>query len=101
MNKERIINYLDELFINPKCELEYTKDYELLLSVMLSAQTTDKSVNKVTKELYKKYDSLDKLKKLSVLEIDNYIRVLGFHKTKSVNFKIYNRTSTTSRLCTR
>ena len=43
MNKERIINYLDELFINPKCELEYTKDYELLLSVMLSAQTTDKT----------------------------------------------------------
>ena len=87
MNKERIINYLDELFINPKCELEYTKDYELLLSVMLSAQTTDKSVNKVTKELYKKYDSLDKLKKLSVLEIDNYIKSLGFHKTKASNFK--------------
>ena len=72
MNKERIINYLDELFINPKCELEYTKDYELLLSVMLSAQTTDKSVNKVTKELYKKYDSLDKLKKLYLQEFPSW-----------------------------
>ena len=53
MNKKEITSYLDELFNDPKCELEYTKDYELLLSVMLSAQTTDKSVNKATKELYK------------------------------------------------
>ena len=87
MNKKEITSYLDELFNDPKCELEYTKDYELLLSVMLSAQTTDKSVNKATKELYKKYDTLEKLNTLSIEEIDNYIRVLGFHKTKSVNFK--------------
>lgn len=87
MNKKEITNYLDELFINPKCELEYTKDYELLLSVMLSAQTTDKSVNKATKELYKKYDTLEKLNTLSIEEIDKYIRILGFHKTKSINFK--------------
>ena len=52
MNKDLIINEFDRHFINPKCELEYSKDYELLLSVMLSAQTTDKSVNLVTKELY-------------------------------------------------
>ncbi len=87
MNKKEITSYLDELFNDPKCELEYTKDYELLLSVMLSAQTTDKSVNKATKELYKKYDTLEKLNTLSIEKIDNYIRVLGFHKTKSVNFK--------------
>ena len=87
MNKKEITNYLDELFISPKCELEYTKDYELLLSVMLSAQTTDKSVNKATKELYKKYDTLEKLNTLSIEEIDKYIRILGFHKTKSINFK--------------
>ena len=87
MNKKEITSYLDELFNDPKCELEYTKDYELLLSVMLSAQTTDKSVNKATKELYKKYDTLEKLNTLSIEEIDNYIRVLGFHNTKSVNFK--------------
>ena len=44
---------LDYYIPNPKCELDYNKDYELLLSVMLSAQTTDKRVNEVTKELYK------------------------------------------------
>ena len=58
MNRELIINELDRHFNSPKCELEYTKDYELLLSVMLSAQTTDKSVNAATRELYKKYNKL-------------------------------------------
>ena len=87
MNKDLIINEFDRYFINPKCELEYSKDYELLLSVMLSAQTTDKSVNLVTKELYKKYDTLEKLNALSIEEIDNYIKRIGFHKTKSKYFK--------------
>ena len=87
MNKDLIIKEFDRYFNNPKCELEYTKDYELLLSVMLSAQTTDKSVNIVTKELYKKYDTLDKLDTLTVEEIDNFIRRIGFHKTKSKYFK--------------
>ena len=56
-----IIEYLDELFPNPRCELNYNKDYELLIAVMLSAQTTDKRVNMVTDILFKKYDSLEKL----------------------------------------
>lgn len=87
MNKDLIINEFDRHFNDPKCELEYTKDYELLLSVMLSAQTTDKSVNMVTRELYKKYDTLDKLDTLTLDEIDNYIRSIGLHKTKSKYFK--------------
>ena len=87
MNKELIINELDRLFDNPKCELEYNKDYELLLSVMLSAQTTDKSVNSCTKELYSKYDSLEKLNELTIEEISNYIKRIGLYRTKSKNFK--------------
>ena len=51
----KIQEYLDELIPNPKCELNYSKDYELLLAVMLSAQTTDKRVNMVTKKLFTKY----------------------------------------------
>ena len=42
-----IFNYLDELFPNPKCELSYNNDFEFLIAVVLSAQTTDKKVNKV------------------------------------------------------
>ena len=53
MNKSEIImDELNRLFENPKCELNYKKDYELLLAVMLSAQTTDKRVNMVTGPIF-------------------------------------------------
>ena len=87
MNNKLIEDYFNELFPNPKCELNYNSDYELLLSVMLSAQTTDKSVNIATKELYEKYNTLDKLNSLSTDEISSYIKRIGLYKTKSNNFK--------------
>ena len=87
MNKDAIVNELNRLFNNPKCELKYTYDYELLLSVMLSAQTTDKSVNEATKDLYSKYDTLSKLDTLNVDEISKYIKKIGLYKTKANNFK--------------
>ncbi len=87
MNKDIIINELDRLFPDARCELNYSKDYELLLSVMLSAQTTDKRVNEVTKDIYSKYDTLEKLNKLSIEEIESLIRRLGFFKSKAKNFK--------------
>ena len=59
---ELIEEYLDELIPNPKCEINYNKDYELLISVMLSAQTTDRRVNEVTKVLWDKYKTLELLK---------------------------------------
>ena len=87
MNKDLIINELNKLFPEANCELEYTKDYELLLKVMLSAQTTDKRVNLSTRELFKKYDSLEKLNTISIKEISEYIKSIGFHHTKAKNFK--------------
>ena len=87
MNKELITNYLNELFPDARCELNYNKDYELLLSVMLSAQTTDKSVNLATKELYEKYNTLEKLNTLTIEDIQKYIKRIGLYKTKSNNFK--------------
>ena len=84
MNKE-IINYLDKLFPDPKCELEYNKDYELLIAVMLSAQTTDKRVNMVTKVLFEKYDSLDKLSKANINDIIEIIRPIGTFNKKASN----------------
>ena len=59
---KKIEDYLDSLYPNPKCELNYRTDYELLIAVMLSAQTTDKRVNEVTKILFDKYPTLAKLK---------------------------------------
>lgn len=87
MNKDIIKEYFNELYENATCELKYTKDYELLLSVMLSAQTTDKSVNIVTEKLYEKYDTLEKLNNLTIPEIESYIRRIGFYKVKAKNFK--------------
>ena len=78
---KKIENYLDKLFPNPKCELNYNKDYELLLATMLSAQTTDKRVNEVTKILFEKYPTLKELSKANIIDIQNIIRPIGtFHK---------------------
>ena len=83
MNK--IFNYLDELIPNPKCELNYNKDYELLIAVMLSAQTTDKKVNEVTKVLFSKYKTLDELRNANLNDIKNIIRPLGSYNKKASN----------------
>lgn len=80
-----IYSYLDELFPNPKCELNYQKDYELLLSVMLSAQTTDRRVNQVTEILYTKYPSLEALKNAELDDIKEIIKPIGTFNKKAQN----------------
>ena len=86
MMNEFLIKYLDELFPNPKCELEYNKDYELLIATVLSAQCTDKRVNMVTKELFKKYD-INTLAKASLEEIEDIIRPCGSFTKKAYYLK--------------
>lgn len=75
-----IIDYLDELIPNAKCELEYNKDYELLIAVMLSAQTTDKRVNEVTRILFKKYPNLKLLSEADINDIISIVKPLGITK---------------------
>lgn len=88
MNKIDLIeSYLDELIPEPKCELNYNKDYELLIAVMLSAQTTDKRVNIVTKELFRKFDSLEKLKDASIEDIKSIIKSIGTYNKKAIFVK--------------
>jgi endonuclease-3 len=79
----KILDYLNELIPNPTCELIYHKDYELLIAVMLSAQTTDKRVNIVTKELFSKYDDLDKLSDANLKDIESIVKTLGNYTKKS------------------
>ena len=86
MKKEKInliCEYLDTLFSDPKCELNYSKDYELLIAVMLSAQTTDKRVNEVTKIIFEKYPILAKLKDAKLEDITSIIRPLGTYQRKA------------------
>ena len=78
------MDYLDKLFPNPKCELNYEHDYELLIAVMLSAQTTDKRVNKVTSVLFKKYPGIKELSEAPIDDIENIIREIGTYKRKSM-----------------
>lgn len=84
MNRtEEVLSYLERLIPNPVCELKYSKDYELVIAVMLSAQTTDKRVNIVTKELFSKYDSIEKLANASEEDIKRIVHQLGNYTKKS------------------
>ena len=80
-----IVDYLNELFPNPRCELNYNKDYELLIAVMLSAQTTDKNVNKVTSILFNKYKTLKELSCADIEDIKKIIMPIGTYNKKSAN----------------
>ena len=62
----------------PATELIYTTDYTLLVSVMLSAQATDKSVNKATEALYKVADTPEKMLELGQEKLESYIKSIGF-----------------------
>ena len=84
----RIVDYLDELFPHPRCELNYTKDYELLIAVMLSAQTTDKRVNQVTSILFQKYPSLELLRDADLEDIKMIIKPIGTYNKKAQNIKL-------------
>lgn len=83
MNSDRIFKFIEKTVPNPVCELNYNKDYELLIAVMLSAQTTDKRVNIVTKELFSKYDTVYKLSEAKLSDIEKIVRTLGNYTKKS------------------
>ena len=83
--KELITNYLDTLIPNPKAELKYSKDYEFLIAVMLSAQTTDKRVNSVTEELFKY--NIYELRDMNILKLEMILRPIGTFKKKAIFLK--------------
>lgn len=87
MKNKEIIAYLDTIIPNPRCELEYSKDYELLIATMLSAQTTDKRVNEVTRVLFRKYPSLKDLAGADIEDIKQIIRSIGTYNKKASNIK--------------
>lgn len=78
-----ILDYLDELFPNPRCELNYQKDYELLLAVVLSAQTTDKRVNQVTEVLFRQYPNLEALSQAPLEDVMQILRPIGTFRKKA------------------
>ncbi len=87
MNNKLIEEYLDYLFPNPKCELIYHTDYELLMAVVLSAQSTDKRVNTVTPIIFKRYSTLKELKETDLRDLEDIIRPVGSFRKKASYIK--------------
>ena len=82
---ENIYSYLAQNIKNPKTELKYRNPYTFLVSVVLSAQATDKSVNAATKDLFKIAPTPKKMYDLGEKKIYNHIKQLGLAKTKAKN----------------
>ena len=84
-NINYILENLEELFPNAGCELDYKNVFELIIAVSLSAQTTDKSVNKITPNLFKKYPTPFLLANAEVEDVEEIIKSIGLYKNKSRN----------------
>ncbi len=82
-----IYQEISKLYPEAKCELNYRKDYELIIAIMLSAQTTDISVNKVTAILFEKYHSVEDFANASLEALQNDIKRIGLFRNKSKNLK--------------
>ena len=88
LTKEQIIAVMERFKAqnpSPKAELEWTNPFTLLVSVVLSAQATDKSVNKATADLYKIADSPEKMAELGVEGLIPYIKSIGLYNAKAKN----------------
>ena len=81
----KIYSYLKEKFPEPMCELNFKDRYQLLVSVILSAQCTDKRVNIVTKDLFKKYPTAETMAKANLEELEQEIKPCGFYHNKAKN----------------
>ncbi|WGS65717.1 endonuclease III [Marinitoga aeolica] len=82
---KKILDILSKTYTNPQTVLKYSNNFELLIAVMLSAQTTDNQVNKVTPILFEKYKTPEDFAKLEPEELEKYIKGVGLYKTKSKN----------------
>ncbi|HBT20217.1 MAG TPA: endonuclease III [Peptococcaceae bacterium] len=82
---ENIIKELEKLYPNAGTALEYSNPFELLIAAILSAQTTDKQVNKITKNLFKKYSTAADFAALKPEELEKEIKGCGLYRNKSRN----------------
>jgi endonuclease-3 len=76
---------------HPTTELVYSTPFELLVAVVLSAQATDKSVNKATAVLYRKHNTPESIAKLGVAGVEEYIKTIGLFRTKAKNVVALSR----------
>ena len=87
-DKQRILDIMkifNDRDPNPRCELDFANAYTLLVAVVLSAQSTDKGVNKATKELFAVADTPQKMLNLGLEKVKNYIKTIGLYNNKAKN----------------
>ncbi|MCE5222228.1 MAG: endonuclease III [Clostridium sp.] len=82
---KKIADILKETYPDAKCELNYETPLQLLIATILSAQTTDKKVNEVTKDLFRDYPDLDAFLTLTNDELEERIKQIGLYRNKSKN----------------
>lgn len=87
MNNQFILDGLDIMVENPKCELEFETPFQLLVAVILSAQCTDKRVNQVTSELFKTHSTPQDFASISQGELEQKIHSCGFYRNKAKSIK--------------
>ena len=80
---QSIIAILKEKYPDAPCALHYSKDYELLIAVRLSAQCTDARVNLVTPALFAAYPTLEAMAAADIADVENYVHSCGFYKHKA------------------
>ena len=85
--QDRILNTFDEMFPDARCVLTHSNNLELLVAVMLSAQTTDESVNKLTSHLFQKYKTVDDYANASLSELESDLHSIGLYRNKAKNIK--------------
>ena len=89
-SKQKMLEMLDtiqEMFPNAKCELNHRNEFDLLIAVLLSAQCTDKLVNKVTAVLFQKYHTPEDYVRVPLEELQTDIRSIGLYRNKSKNIQ--------------
>jgi len=87
-NKKEILEIMgvfEKLMPEPKCELDFKNPYTLLVAVVLSAQSTDKGVNKATKPLFEIVDTPQKMLDLGIENLKSYIKTIGLYNNKAKN----------------
>ena len=82
---KKIVDILKETYPDAKCELNHETPLQLLVATILSAQTTDKKVNEVTKDLFIDYPDLDAFLTLTSDELEERIKQIGLYRNKSKN----------------
>jgi endonuclease III len=87
IKRDRILQAFDAMFPDAYCELNHGTHFQLLVAVMLSAQTTDAAVNKITPNLFNKFPDAFSMANADLLAIEDCIKRIGLYKNKAKNVK--------------